>query len=109
MLTDSVDRQHIAMKSIVIRNRRIRRVVMMLTFAALILIVFVWTRVEVLRLGYEVTQLHHEVNLLTEQRAAMEAEVAHLKSPERLQRVARDRFHMRLPRGDEIMYVTSDE
>ncbi|MBI4126711.1 MAG: hypothetical protein HY465_04380 [Deltaproteobacteria bacterium] len=101
---DSVERQHIATKSVAIRNRRIRRVVVILSAVGAVLMAVVWTRIEVLRLGYEVTRLHRDVAELLEQKASLEVEIGRLKSPDRLLRVAAERFGMRLPRGEEIIY-----
>ncbi len=68
-------------------------------------LLFVWTRVRVIQLGYEVTRLRKETADLTEQKDHLEAEVASLRSPERLEGIAREQFGMRLPQGDEIVFV----
>ena len=104
-LAHTVGQQHLSKKSVAIRNRYISRVFLFFCLGALILLCVVWTRVRVIALGYEVTRLHREVADLTQERAMLEAEVAKLKSPDRLERVAHERFHMRLPRGSEIIFI----
>lgn len=104
-----VRHQGISTKSVAIRNRHIRRVLWLFAMGSLLLLVFVWTRVRVLELGYEVTSLHRDVAELIDRRAKIQSEIAALKSPERMERIAREQFGMRLPRGDEIIFVTSDE
>lgn len=103
-----VRRQHVSAKAVAIRNRYVRRIVLLLTAAAIVAIAFVWTRVKVIQLGYEVTRLHRDVAQLTEQRLQREAELGRLTSPDRLERVARERLGMRLPQGNEIVFVTSE-
>lgn len=100
-----VRHQHVGTKSVALRNRYIRRVVSVLGALLLVAIVFVWTRVRVIELGYEVTRLHHEVSLLQEQRADLSADVERLKAPARLEKIARERFGMRQPYGHEIIFV----
>ena len=48
---------------------------------------------------------HLFIEDLVEQKNMLEAEVATLRAPERLELVAREKLGMRLPRGDEIVFV----
>lgn len=104
-ISGAVRRQHISKKSVAIRNRHIRRMIILLSVAAVLALSFVWTRVRVIQLGYEVTRLHKEVVDLEQKRAEIVADVARLKSPDRLEKVAQELFGMRLPRGNEIVFV----
>jgi cell division protein FtsL len=68
-------------------------------------LVYVWTRIRVVQQGYEVSKLNRITDELTKQKSLLEAEIAALKSPQRLETVARDHFGMRLPKGDEIVLI----
>ena len=76
-----------------------------LTVGLLIALFLVWARIQVIQLGYEVSRLRKDVGDLAQRRNLLEAEVASLKSPERLEGVATGRFGMRLPRGDEVVIL----
>jgi cell division protein FtsL len=62
----------------------------------------------VIQVGYEVTKLSGQVRDLVEQGNELQVEIAKLKAPERLERLAREYFYMRLPQGDEIVFLKED-
>lgn len=105
-MTGAVRRQPVARKSVALRRRYIRHGVWLLALGVAMALLFVWVRIEVIQLGYEVSRLRKETRDLTEQRNQLEAKVASLKSPDRLMRIASQRFGMRLPQGDEIVFVS---
>ena|SRR3989338_5180984 len=104
-VSSAVRQQHVGTKSVALRNRYIRNVATILMVGAILMLAFVWTRVRVIQFGYEVTKLHRDVADLDQERARIQARISALKSPERLERVARENFHMRLPLGSELVYV----
>ncbi len=93
-------------KSARLRARVVRRGVAIAVVAIALALTFVWTRVRVVQLGYEVSQINKQVGDLMRQRNRFEVEVAKLKSPDRLEQMARDHFNMRLPVGNEIVFMT---
>jgi cell division protein FtsL len=105
-MAGAVRRQPVARKSAALRRRYIRRGVWLLALGVIMALLFVWVRIQVIHLGYEVSRLRKETRDLTEQRNMLEAKVSSLKSPERLMRIASQRFGMRLPQGDEIVFVS---
>ena len=104
-MAGAVRRQPLARKSAALRKRYIRRGVWLLALGVAMALMFVWVRVQVIQLGYEVSRLRKETRDLTEQRNQLGAKVASLKSPNRLMRIASQRFGMRLPQGNEIVFV----
>lgn len=104
-MANVVRRQPVARKSAAVRRRYIRRGIWLLVLGIAMALLFVWVRIEVIQLGYEVSRLRKETRDLTEQRNLLGAKVASLKSPDRLMRIARQRFGMRLPQGGEIVFV----
>lgn len=101
----AVRRQPVGRRSIELRRRHIRQVVALIFIVIVSAVLFVWTRIQVIQLGYEVSRLRKETADLVERKNSLEAEVATLKSPGRLEAAARDLFGMRLPLAGEVVYV----
>ena len=104
----AVRRQPVAERSLELRRRHIKQVVILLAIVMGFALLFVWNRVRVIQLGYEVSELRKETADLTEQKDQLEADVATLRSPKRLEKIAREHFGMRLPQGDEIVFVKQE-
>ena len=94
-----------ARKAVNLRNRRVRLFCALLLLVLVMSLIYVWTRISVVQKGYEVSRLHKEVMALSQKKNKLEAEIAKLKSPARLENIARQKFGMRLPLGDEIIFV----
>lgn len=101
----AVRRQPIARKSLELRRRHIRQIIILFVIAMGFSLLFVWTRIRVIQLGYEVSRMRKATADLLEQKNLLEAEVASLRSPERIEKIAREHFGMRLPQGNEIIFV----
>lgn len=79
-----------------------------LGFIALLLMVslfFVWSRVQVTSLEYEISQLESRLRGLRQETSNPRLEAASLSSPERIERVARKELHLRLPTADQVITV----
>ena len=105
MPMESVRRQPVAHKSRLVWRRRIGHGVSLIVLCFALALLFVWVRVQVIQFGYEVSRLRKETHDLAKQRSRLEADVATLKSPSRLTRMARNKLGMRLPQGNEIVFV----
>jgi cell division protein FtsL len=105
VVAETVKRQHVAKKAVGARNRRIKLFSFLMLVFLCMALVYVWTRISVVQKGYEVSRLHNDAMVLTEQKSRLEAEVMKLKSPARLEAIARDKLGMRLPNGSEIVFI----
>jgi len=79
-----------------------------LGFIALMLsasLFFVWSRVQVTGLEYEMSQLESTLRDLRQEESTLRLEAASLRSPERIERVARKELHLRLPSADQVITV----
>lgn len=79
-----------------------------LGFIALLLLVslfFVWSRVQVTSLEYEISQLESHLRDLRQETSNLRLEAASLSSPERIERVAKKELHLRLPTSDQVITV----
>lgn len=69
------------------------------------LIIFVWQRVNVMRVGYDVETLKKEKASLEKTREMLRIEVATLTSPERLERIATTSLGMKVPDECQVVLV----
>ena len=104
-MTSAVRRQPIARKKAALGRRHLRQAMSLLAIGLLVALFLVWARIQVIQLGYEVSRLRKDVRELAQQRDLLEADVASLKSPKRLEGIATERFGMRLPMGDEVIIL----
>ncbi|MBW2688971.1 MAG: cell division protein FtsL [Deltaproteobacteria bacterium] len=77
-------------------------------FIALLLVVslfFVWSRVQVTRLNYEISTYESTLRGLRQETSNLRLEAASLSNPERIERVARKELHLRLPSPDQVITV----
>lgn len=100
--------QAVGKKSARLRARTVRKGVVLAAVGIALSLLFVWTRVRVIQLGYEVSQINRQVSELLVQKNIVEDEVAKLKSPERLELMAKKYFQMRLPQGHEIVFLKTE-
>ncbi len=108
-LRPRVRAQAVGKKSVRVRARLVRKGVAIFSVAIALALIFVWTRVRVVQIGYEVSQLNRKVSELSRQKNQIEVEVAKLKSPDRLEKIAVERFAMRLPAASEIVFIKGSE
>ncbi|MCK4507048.1 MAG: cell division protein FtsL [Desulfuromonadales bacterium] len=79
-----------------------------LGFIALLLAVslfFVWSRVQVTSLDYEISQLESNLRSVRQEASNLSLEAASLSNPERIERVARKELNLRLPTADQVITV----
>jgi cell division protein FtsL len=79
-----------------------------LGFIAMLLAVslfFVWSRVQVTSLEYEISQLESTLRDQRQDLSNLRLEAASLSSPERIERVARKDLGLRLPSAEQVITV----
>ena len=79
-----------------------------LIFMALLLAVslfYVWSRLQVLNLEYSISSLESRVRHLQQESKGLQVEVASLRSPQRLEQVARQKLGLHLPTPDQVITV----
>lgn len=101
----AVRHQPVARKSAAVRLRYVRHVATLMAIGVVLMLFYVWIRIQVISLGYEVSRIRKETTDLKEQKSLLEAEVLSLKVPARLEGIAVERFGMRLPQSDEVVLV----
>lgn len=77
-------------------------------FAGLCLVfLFVWERVDMVRVGYHIERLKHDKVLLERERDELRVKVSALSAPDRIARVASEKLGMALPQQGQVIMVHS--
>ena len=66
---------------------------------------YVWTQVTTVRLGYALSAAGDAHRVLLEQNRALRIETAALKSPDRLEKLGRERFGLGTPRTEQVVRI----
>ncbi|MCX8117183.1 MAG: cell division protein FtsL [Desulfobacterota bacterium] len=66
---------------------------------------YVWTRIRVIQLGYDISNALQENRALLEANKRMRLEVATLKSLERIERIAVEELRMVKPKPDQVIVI----
>jgi len=66
---------------------------------------FVWSRVQVTGLEYEISQLESSLRDQRQETSNLRLEAASLSNPERIERVARKELGLRLPSAEQVVTV----
>ncbi|MDD5711296.1 MAG: cell division protein FtsL [Smithellaceae bacterium] len=70
-----------------------------------VLLIYVWCHIHMTELEYQLaTEISTKEQLLEQQRR-LRVEYATLKSPQRIEAIARDRLQMTFPQGDQIIVL----
>lgn len=101
--------QDISAKAVAVRNRLVRRVVMLLLIVTLVALFCVWSRVKIVQMGYHVSELQSKNAELTKQSDHLLVEIERLKSPTRLQKVATTVLGMHPPSSSEMIFVKKEK
>jgi cell division protein FtsL len=70
--------------------------------------VYIWPRVQAVRLAYRMQSAEQHLKELLQEQDQLRLELAALKDPQRIYRVATDQLGMSLPRQDQVFIVTRD-
>ncbi len=66
---------------------------------------YIWSRVEVLKMGYDIGELQKEQKELKEQSQKLKLEISVLQSPKRIETLATQKLDMVWPSADQVYKV----
>jgi cell division protein FtsL len=66
---------------------------------------FVWSRIQVIQLGYEISLALKQERTLTEGNKQLKLEIATLKSYARIEKIAVEELSMSKPRSDQVIVI----
>ena len=70
-----------------------------------VLFLYIWCRLAVTNVGYEISMANHERDVLIEKNKRLKLEFMELKSPERIERIASRELGLVHPSGEQIIRV----
>ena len=79
-------------------------IIFMVVFIAELL-VYTWSRVQCVQFGYELSEAADREDHLLRLRNNLKIEVAHLKSPQRVAKIAREQLGLSLPKPDQLIVI----
>jgi cell division protein FtsL len=66
---------------------------------------YTWVRVQCVRVGYEISTLSREQERLAELQANLKVELARLKAPQRITKIAQEKLGLTLPAPKQMMVM----
>jgi cell division protein FtsL len=69
------------------------------------LLVYTWARVQCVRVGYEISTLNKEQQRLNELQVNFKVELARLKAPQRITKIAQEKLGLTLPAPRQMMVM----
>ncbi len=72
------------------------------------LVVCMWPHVSIVRLGYQMQSSQQRLQNLLQERDQLRLEVASLKDPQRVYRIATEQLGMNVPRNEQVFIVTRE-
>ncbi len=69
------------------------------------LLIYTWVRVQCVRVGYEISASTKEQQRLTELQANLRVELARLRAPQRIIRIAQEKLGLTLPTPRQMMVM----
>lgn len=69
------------------------------------LFIYTWYRVQSVQMGYEITKAYDDQRRLLAVRQNLMIELARLKSPERIERIARKQLGLTTPAPEQILVI----
>jgi cell division protein FtsB len=95
-------------RSIKKSTRRARLIRIWICLMALFLgelLLYTWCRVQCVRVGYAISAQHNIQQRLLMRRNRLKIELAHLKSPERIESIARRKMGLTAPRPEQVIIL----
>ena len=74
-------------------------------FVLLITLFYLWSRLEVISLGYEIAKENKESSELIAENKRLRLEILTLKSPQRIEGIAVDKLSLVYPKGEQFIKI----
>lgn len=81
-----------------------RLIIIALIFMAITL-VYVWFRISITKIDYRIAEEMHSGDTLLEENRKLKVEIATLKSPHRIESIARAKLGMDYPERDQVIFL----
>jgi cell division protein FtsL len=87
------------------RQKRLATIVAIFLWLLLSGFGYVWCRVQVVELGYQLSEIHRQHTRLLNDNKKLHLVLARLKAPERVQRIAIEQLGLKHPTKDQIVVL----
>ena len=87
------------------RRWRISRLIVVALLFMTALLLYVWVRISITNIDYRIAGEMHCREALLEENRKLKIEIATLKSPSRIESIARAKLGMRYPERDEVIFL----
>jgi cell division protein FtsL len=104
-MAESVIRPMPKMNGIVLRRPRLFPILTFVILLMCLALVFVWSRIEVVNLEYEISTKQEQVRALQQEGTRLQIEAATLSNPVRIENMARTRLGLRAPSPEQVVTV----
>ncbi|GJL51066.1 MAG: hypothetical protein NPIRA01_22930 [Nitrospirales bacterium] len=81
---------------------------MMVVFFGAIGLLYVWMRVDLMRVGHDIEQLKQQEIALEYRREALQLQLSQLTAPQKIAKAAKERFQLEMPEPGQIVMVASE-
>ena len=79
--------------------------IVLMSFFIAELLFYTWCRVQNVRIGYEITHASAQHRQLVAMQNNLKIETAHLKSPERISKIAREQLGLTMPSPKQVIVL----
>lgn len=100
--SEIVRRQRAYTKDDFAKTKLIFRILFTVPFLAIVLVFYVWVRYQIVTYGYDINTLQEKQSRLVEEGKKLKVELATLKSPQRIEQVAKEKLKMQTPTASQI-------
>lgn len=105
--SELVRKQRAYTKDDLVKTKLLFRVLFLVAFMAILSLFYIWSRVQVVQVGYSINSLKNRQWQLVEENKKLQVEVAALKTPQRISRIAKEKLNMQAPLPEQIKTLPS--
>jgi len=87
------------------RKWRFSRLIVVALLFMVALLLYVWVRISITNVDYRIAGEMHRREALLEENRKLKIEIATLKSPSRIESIARAKLGMRYPERDQVIFL----
>ncbi|TFG93752.1 MAG: cell division protein FtsL [Syntrophobacterales bacterium] len=84
---------------------RLPRLIVVALLFMVTALIYVWFRISITNIDYRIAGEMHRGDTLLEENRKLKVEIATLKSPRRIESIARDKLGMRYPERDQVIFL----
>ena len=104
-MAESIVRPMPKVNGFALQRPRLFPILIFVVILMCVALVFVWSRIEVVNLEYEISSYQGRVRDLQQESKRLQLEAASLSNPSRIENMARTRLGLRMPAPEQVITV----